>query len=69
MHTFTDFIDISRALMAQGYGNESSLCHGWQRQRLVDGRVVNLAPELIKGVVAQVPFVDVLTPCLMSQFL
>lgn len=65
MHSFTDFIDISRALVAQGYGNEKQLyAMGGSAGGLLMGAVVNLAPELFKGVVAQVPFVDVLTTML-----
>ncbi len=65
MHSFTDFIDISRALVAQGYGSEKQLyAMGGSAGGLLMGAVINLAPELFKGVVAQVPFVDVLTTML-----
>lgn len=65
MNTFNDFIDISRELLRQGYGDaEQAFAMGGSAGGLLMGAVINLAPELFKGVVAQVPFVDVVTTML-----
>lgn len=65
MHSFTDFIDVSTALIAKGYGDPQRVfAMGGSAGGLLMGAVVNMAPELFKGVVAQVPFVDVLTTML-----
>ncbi|KAA9001691.1 prolyl oligopeptidase family serine peptidase [Affinibrenneria salicis] len=65
MNTFNDFIDASQALIAQGYGHpQRAFAMGGSAGGLLMGGVINMAPELFKGVVAQVPFVDVLTTML-----
>ncbi|RLM23081.1 oligopeptidase B [Brenneria alni] len=65
MHSFTDFIDVSQALAEKGYGNRQKMfAMGGSAGGLLMGTVVNLAPDLFKGVIAQVPFVDVLTTML-----
>ncbi|QHQ15836.1 prolyl oligopeptidase family serine peptidase [Pectobacterium parmentieri] len=65
MHSFTDFIDVSQALIEKGYGDrENMFAMGGSAGGLLMGAVVNMAPDLFKGVVAQVPFVDVLTTML-----
>ncbi|WJV64352.1 prolyl oligopeptidase family serine peptidase [Pectobacteriaceae bacterium C52] len=65
MNSFTDFIDVSQALLAQEYGDPHQVfAMGGSAGGLLMGAVVNMAPELFKGVVAQVPFVDVLTTML-----
>ncbi|MCV9880303.1 S9 family peptidase [Brenneria izbisi] len=65
MNSFTDFIDVSQALVEQSYGDRQSMfAMGGSAGGLLMGAVVNLAPGLFKGVVAQVPFVDVLTTML-----
>lgn len=64
-NTFNDFIDVTRALVQQGYGDEHRVfASGGSAGGLLVGAVVNMAPELYKGVVAVVPFVDVVTTML-----
>ena len=64
-NTFTDFIAVTEALVAQGYGAQRPHLHRRrQRRRPAVGAVVNLRPDLYRGVVAQVPFVDVVTTML-----
>ncbi|WP_282161744.1 S9 family peptidase [Ulvibacterium marinum] len=61
-NTFTDFIDCSRYLIEMGYTSPDHLyAMGGSAGGLLMGAVANLAPELYKGIVAQVPFVDVIT--------
>lgn len=65
MNTFNDFIDVTDALVAKGYGNPDKLyAMGGSAGGLLMGAVINRAPERFDGVVAQVPFVDVLTTML-----
>lgn len=65
MNTFHDFIDISRNLLKQGYGDpEQAFAMGGSAGGLLMGVVINIAPDLFKGVIAQVPFVDVVTTML-----
>ncbi|QKJ87473.1 oligopeptidase B [Paramixta manurensis] len=65
LNTFHDFIDVTDALVAQGYGNEKLLyAMGGSAGGLLMGTVVNMAPQRFHGVVAQVPFVDVVTTML-----
>ncbi|AFP84589.1 S9 family peptidase [secondary endosymbiont of Ctenarytaina eucalypti] len=65
MNTFNDFIDSSRELLRQGYGAPDKVfAMGGSAGGLLMGAVINLAPDLFKGVVAQVPFVDVITTML-----
>jgi oligopeptidase B len=64
-NTFTDFIDVSKYLIAEGYTSPNHLyAMGGSAGGLLMGAVVNMAPELYKGVVAQVAFVDVVTTML-----
>ncbi|HEP1896394.1 TPA: oligopeptidase B [Kluyvera cryocrescens] len=64
-NTFNDYIDVCDALLAQGYGNPT-LCYGMGGSAggMLMGTVINERPELFHGVVAQVPFVDVVTTML-----
>ena len=65
MNTFTDFIDAGRWLVAQRYTSQDRLfAMGGSAGGLLMGAVANLAPELWAGIVAQVPFVDVVTTML-----
>ena len=62
MNTFTDFIDCSKYLIQENYTNADHLfAMGGSAGGLLMGAVLNLAPELYKGIVASVPFVDVTT--------
>lgn len=65
MNTFTDFIDCSKHLIAEGYTSEKHLyAMGGSAGGLLMGAVVNMNPELYNGVVAAVPFVDVISTML-----
>ncbi|WP_157799674.1 prolyl oligopeptidase family serine peptidase, partial [Bacillus subtilis] len=62
MNSFTDFIDVTNALVARGIGHPERLyAMGGSAGGLLMGGVINLAPQRFHGVVAQVPFVDVVT--------
>jgi oligopeptidase B len=64
-NTFTDFIDCSKFLIAQKYTSAKHLyAEGGSAGGLLMGVVVNIAPELYNGVIAQVAFVDVITTML-----
>ncbi|PZQ95099.1 MAG: oligopeptidase B [Aeromonas media] len=64
-NTFNDFIDVTEALVAQGYGARDQVyAMGGSAGGLLMGAVINQAPQLYRGVVAQVPFVDVVTTML-----
>jgi len=65
MNTFTDFIDCSQYLIDEKFTNKDHLfAMGGSAGGLLMGAIVNLAPELYKGVVAAVPFVDVVNTML-----
>lgn len=65
VNTFTDFIDATKYLIANGYGAPKHVyAMGGSAGGLLMGAVVNMAPELYRGVVSQVPFVDVVTTML-----
>jgi oligopeptidase B len=64
-NTFTDFIDVSRFLIEHGYTSPEHLyARGGSAGGLLMGAVVNMAPELYRGVATRVPFVDVVTTML-----
>ncbi|MBA3986042.1 MAG: S9 family peptidase, partial [Flavobacteriales bacterium] len=64
-NTFTDFIDVSRHLIAEGYTSKEHLyASGGSAGGLLMGAIMNMAPELYNGVIAAVPFVDVITTML-----
>jgi oligopeptidase B len=64
-NTFTDFIDCSQFLITEKYTSPEHLyAEGGSAGGLLMGVVVNLAPELYNGIIAQVPFVDVMTTML-----
>ena len=64
-NTFTDFIDASEYLIEQKYTNPDKLfAMGGSAGGLLMGAVINMRPDLYKGVVAAVPFVDVVTTML-----
>lgn len=61
-NTFTDFIDVGKYLVAQKYTSPQHLyAQGGSAGGLLMGAVVNMAPELFNGAIADVPFVDVVT--------
>ena len=60
MNTFTDFIDVTKGLVAKNYADESRVfAMGGSAGGLLMGAIVNMEPELYRGVSAHVPFVDV----------
>ena len=65
MNTFTDFIACSEFLIAQGYTSKEKLfAQGGSAGGMLMGGIANMRPELYYGIVAQVPFVDVVTTML-----
>ncbi len=64
-NTFYDFIDCAEHLIANRYtGKEHLFAQGGSAGGLLMGAVVNMRPDLWKGVIAAVPFVDVVTTML-----
>jgi len=64
-NTFTDFINAAEFLGMKGYCDKDKIyIKGGSAGGLLMGAVTNMAPYLWKGVVAQVPFVDVVTTML-----
>ena len=64
-NTFTDFVDCSKFLIDQKYTSPQHLyAEGGSAGGLLMGVVINEAPQLYNGVIAQVPFVDVVTTML-----
>lgn len=61
-NSFTDFIDVAEYLLDNGYTSKEHLyAEGGSAGGLLVGAVVNMRPELWHGVIAAVPFVDVVT--------
>ncbi|PNQ73103.1 oligopeptidase B [Hanstruepera neustonica] len=64
-NTFTDFIDAGKYLVDKGYSSPEHLyAMGGSAGGLLMGAVVNMEPSLWNGVIAAVPFVDVVTTML-----
>ena len=64
-NTFYDFIDCGEFLVDQGYTSPEHLyALGGSAGGLLMGAIANMKPELWKGIVAEVPFVDVVTTML-----
>jgi len=64
-NTFTDFIAATEHLVASGYGARDQVyAQGGSAGGLLMGAVLNLRPDLYRGVIAAVPFVDVVTTML-----
>jgi oligopeptidase B len=65
MNSFTDFIDVTRHLVAQGYAAKGRVAAaGGSAGGLLMGGITNMAPEDYRVVIAQVPFVDAVTTML-----
>jgi oligopeptidase B len=63
--TFTDFVACARTLIDEGWTSSDRLvARGGSAGGLLMGAVANLAPELFRAIVAEVPFVDCLTTIL-----
>ena len=64
-NTFTDFIACAEHLIALNYTDpDHIIINGGSAGGLLMGAVVNLRPDLFQGVIAEVPFVDVVTTML-----
>ncbi len=64
-NTFTDFIDVALFLIREGYADPKRLfAEGASAGGLLMGAVTNMRPGLWRGVLAHVPFVDVVTTML-----
>jgi oligopeptidase B len=64
-NTFTDFIDVADHLVHSKYADPKRIfARGGSAGGLLIGAVINLRPDLFTGVVADVPFVDVVTTML-----
>ncbi|WP_244210947.1 S9 family peptidase [Tenacibaculum singaporense] len=64
-NTFTDFIDCSKYLIDNGYTSPEHLyAMGGSAGGLLMGAIVNMNPELYNGIIAAVPFVDVISTML-----
>lgn len=64
-NTFTDFIDCSKYVIAQKYTSTKHLyAEGGSAGGLLMGAIANMNPEIYNGIIAQVPFVDVVTTML-----
>ncbi len=65
MNTFTDFIDAGEYLVREGYTSRDRLAaNGGSAGGLLMGAVANMAPDLFRVIVADVPFVDVINTML-----
>jgi oligopeptidase B len=64
-NTFTDFIDVTDFLVKQGYAAKDRVAaYGGSAGGLLMGAVSNMAPDRYRVILAQVPFVDVVTTML-----
>ncbi len=62
LNTFYDFIDVTKALIKKGYADsERVYAAGGSAGGLLMGAVINMEPELYKGIISNVPFVDIVT--------
>ncbi|MBC2884711.1 S9 family peptidase [Ochrobactrum sp. CM-21-5] len=65
VNTFTDFIAAARHLVRQGFTNHGHIiAHGGSAGGMLMGAIANMAPEAFGGIIAEVPFVDVLNTML-----
>jgi oligopeptidase B len=64
-NSFADFIDVTRHLVAERYAAKDKVfAMGGSAGGLLTGAIANLSPGDYRGIVAQVPFVDVVTTML-----
>ncbi|ARN83012.1 S9 family peptidase [Methylocystis bryophila] len=67
-NSFSDFIACARALIDAGFTRAGAIvAQGGSAGGMLMGAVVNMAPELFAGVIAEVPFVDVLNTMLRAD--
>jgi oligopeptidase B len=65
MNTFNDFIDCGKYLVKEKYTSQENMyAMGGSAGGLLMGAVINMAPDLFNGIVAAVPFVDVMSTML-----
>ena len=65
INTFSDFNDCAQFLINEKYTSSKTLfANGGSAGGLLMGAIVNMKPELYKGVIAAVPFVDIVTTML-----
>lgn len=61
-NTFTDFVDAAQYLVDQQYTNQEGLfAMGGSAGGMLMGAVANMRPDLFKGIIARVPWMDVIT--------
>ena len=61
-NTFHDFIDATKGLLRKGFGKEGEVfASGASAGGLIMGVIANQAPRLYRGIIARVPFVDLVT--------
>lgn len=61
-NTFNDFVDATRALIKRGYGEKGKVfASGASAGGLIMGVIANEVPHLYRGIIARVPFVDLVT--------
>ena len=64
-NTFNDFIDVTKGLIDLGYVDQKKVfAGGGSAGGLLIGSVINMEPELYKGIISNVPFVDIMTTML-----
>ena len=64
-NTFNDFVDVTDFLVARGYGaRDRVFAAGGSAGGLLVGVIANVAPERYRGLIAHVPFVDIVTTML-----
>jgi oligopeptidase B len=64
-NTFKDFIAVARHLVAESYtSHDRIVAQGGSAGGMLMGAVANMAPDAFGGIIAEVPFVDVLTTML-----
>jgi oligopeptidase B len=67
-NTFTDFLACGEALVAQGFTRRGAIvAHGGSAGGMLMGAVANMDPSMFAGIVADVPFVDVLNTMLDAE--
>ncbi len=65
MNSFSDFVAAGEFLAEQGFTSRGRIiAHGGSAGGMLMGAVANMAPDLFLGIIAEVPFVDVLTTML-----
>lgn len=65
INSFLDFISVGECLVSQGLTTKGNIVgHGGSAGGMLMGAVANMAPDLFKAIIAEVPFVDVLNTIL-----